>query len=54
MAAYMAMRIKKGKLNFNVVVAKYQALKAEIEAILKKENVEIGEDGWAIEPEGTV
>lgn len=50
MAAYIAMRIEKRKMNYNVILAKYQKLKEEIDAILKKHGCKIGEDGWAIEP----
>ena len=37
MAEYLAMRIKKGKLSYDAVIAKYPQLKDEIDAILAEE-----------------
>jgi len=36
MAAYLAMRIKQGKLDYDAVVAKYPQYKEEIDRILGK------------------
>lgn len=45
MAAYFAMRLEKGKLNYNQVVAKYPQFKDEIDAILDADGYEVYEDG---------
>ena len=45
MAAYFAMRLEKGKLNYNQVVAKYPQFKDEIDAILEADGYEVYEDG---------
>lgn len=47
MAAYLAKRIMKGKLNYNVVIAGYPEYKSEIDLILAVE-------GYTVRPEGTV
>lgn len=47
MGAYLAMRIEKGKLNYNDVVAKYPAYKNAIDGILEA-------DGYAVNKDGTV
>lgn len=45
MAAYFAMRLEKGKLNYNDVVAKYPQFKDEIDSILDADGYEVYEDG---------
>ena len=47
MAAYFAMRIESGKLNYNTVIEKYPEYKKEIDLILTA-------DGYAINEDGTV
>ena len=47
MAAYFAMRLEKGKLNYNTVVAKYPEYQEDINLILTA-------DGYKINPDGTV
>lgn len=47
MAAYFAMRLEKGKLNYNTVVEKYPEYKADIDLILTA-------DGYTVNPDGTV
>ena len=47
MAAYLAKRIKLGKLNYNTVVARYPEYKEDIDLILVT-------DGYTINPDGTV
>jgi hypothetical protein len=46
MAAYFAMRLEKGKLNYNQVVAKYPQFKEGIDEILDADGYEVDEDGW--------
>jgi hypothetical protein len=45
MAAYFAMRMEKGKLNYNVVVKKYPEYKEEIDLILTSDGYEVETDG---------
>lgn len=45
MASYLAMRLEKGKLNYNDVVAKYPEFKDEIDAILDRDGYEVDKDG---------
>lgn len=47
MAAYFAMRLEKGKLNYNQVVAKYPQFKEGIDEILDA-------DGYVVNPDGAV
>ncbi len=47
MAAYLAERIKKGKLNYNAVVKKYPSYKEDIDFILAC-------DGYTVKADGTV
>jgi len=47
MAAYFALRIEAGKLNYNTVVAKWVDYAADIQAILAA-------DGYIINSDGTV
>lgn len=47
MAAYFAMRLEKGKLNYNKVVEKYPQYKDELDSILAA-------DGYEVNPDGTV
>ena len=45
MAAYFAMRLEKGKLNYNDVVAKYPQFKEGIDEILDRDGYEVDENG---------
>lgn len=47
MAAYFAMRLEMGKLNYNTVVAKYPQFKEGIDLILTA-------DGYVVNDDGTV
>lgn len=47
MAAYFAMRIEKGKLNYNTVIARYATYADEIKDILAA-------DGYTLNADGTV
>lgn len=47
MAAYFAIRLEKGKLNYNAVVTKYPDCKDELDIILAA-------DGYVVNPDGTV
>ena len=47
MAAYFAMRLEKGKLNYNTVVQKYPQFKDDIDLILLS-------DGYVVNADGTV
>ena len=47
MAGYLAERIKKGKLNYNAVMAKYPQYKEDVDFILAC-------DGYTVNPDGTV
>lgn len=47
MAAYFAMRIESGKLNYNTVTEKYPEYKEDIDFILTA-------DGYTVNPDGTV
>ena len=47
MAAYFAMRLENGKINYNVVIDKYPQFQEDIDLILAA-------DGYKINPDGTV
>ena len=47
MAAYFAMRLEKGKLNYNAVIDKYPQFQEDIDLILTA-------DGYKVNPDGTV
>lgn len=47
MAAYFALRLEKGKMNYNTVVAKYSQYKEDIDLILTA-------DGYVVNDDGTV
>lgn len=47
MAAYFAIRLEKGKLNYNTVVTKYPDCKDDLDTILAA-------DGYVVNPDGTV
>lgn len=47
MGAYFAMRLEKGKLNYNVVIAKYPQFQEDIDLILTA-------DGYTVSIDGTV
>ena len=45
MAAYFAMRLEKGKLNYNTVVQKYPQFKEDIDLILLADGYTVNDDG---------
>ena len=45
MGAYFAMRLEKGKLNYNTVVQKYPEFKEDIDLILLADGYEVLENG---------
>lgn len=45
MAAYFAMRLEKGKLNYNTVIQKYPQYKEDIDLILMADGYTVNEDG---------
>ena len=45
MAAYFAMRIESGKLNYNTVTEKYPEYKQDIDFILTADGYIVNEDG---------
>lgn len=45
MVAYFAMRIEVGKVNYNVVIAKYPEYQSDIDLILTADGYIINEDG---------
>lgn len=45
MAAYFAMRLEAGKLNYNVVVAKYPQFQEDIDLILTADGYQVNTDG---------
>ena len=47
MAAYFAMRLEAGKLNYNVVVAKYPQFQDDIDLILTADGYQVNADGSA-------
>lgn len=47
MAAYFAIRLEKGKLNYNTVVTKYPECKDDLDIILAA-------DGYVVNPDGAV
>lgn len=49
MAAYFAMRLEKGKLNYNVVIQKYPQFKEDIDLILLADGFMVNEDGTVTE-----
>lgn len=51
MAAYLAMRIEKGKLNYNEVVAKFPQFKEDIDIILTADGYVVNEDGTVTKQE---
>jgi len=50
MAAYIAMRVEMGKMNYNRVFKYklYQQFKEDCDAILAADGYEINEKGWAV------
>lgn len=50
MAAYFAMRIKDGKLNYNYVIEKKPELKEDIDFILLADGYVINQDGTVVKP----
>lgn len=51
MAAYFAMRLEKGKLNYTAVVQKYPQFKDDIDLILLADGYQVNEDG-TVTPKG--
>lgn len=45
MAAYFAMRLQKGKLNYNTVVEKYPEYQSDIDLILIADGYEVASNG---------
>ena len=45
MAAYFAMRLEKGKLNYNVVIDKYPQFQEDIDLILTADGYQVNADG---------
>ena len=45
MAAYFSMRLEKGKINYNIVVAKYPQFQEDIDLILTADGYQINADG---------
>ena len=45
MAAYFAMRLEKGKLNYNTVVQKYPRFREDIDLILLADGYTVNDDG---------
>lgn len=45
MAAYFAMRLEKGKLNYNVVINKYPQFQEDIDLILTADGYQVNADG---------
>jgi len=48
MAAYFAMRLEKGKLNYNTVVAKYPQFQEDIDLILTVDGYQVNADGTVV------
>ena len=48
MAAYFAMRLEKGKLNYNVVIDKYQQFQEDIDLILTADGYQVNTDGTVV------
>ena len=51
MAAYFAMRLEKGKLNYNDVIARYPQFKDEIDQIIAEDGYIVDENGNVVKPE---
>ena len=49
MGAYFALRLEKGKLNYNTVVQKYPQFKEDIDLILLADGSVVNEDGTVTE-----
>lgn len=49
MGAYFALRLEKGKLNYNTVVQKYPQFKEDIDLILLTDGYVVNEDGTVTE-----
>lgn len=49
MGAYFALRLEKGKLNYNTVVQKYPQFKEDIDLILLADEYVVNEDGTVTE-----
>jgi len=48
MADYFAMRLEKGKLNYNTVVAKYPQFQEDIDLILATDGYKVNADGTVV------
>lgn len=51
MAAYFAMRMEKGKLNYSTVVERYPDYKADIDLILTADGYTVKDDGSVVKNE---
>ena len=49
MAAYFAMRLEKGKLNYNIVIEKYPECQSDIDLILIADSYKVNSDGTVTE-----
>lgn len=48
MATYFAMRLEKGKLNYNVIIDKYTQLQEDIDIILTADGYKVNADGTVV------
>lgn len=50
MAAYIAMRVEMGKMNYKKIFSftMYQRFQSDVDAILSADGYTIGDDGWAV------
>lgn len=48
MAAYFAMRLEAGKLNYNVVISKYPQFQEDIDLILTTDGYQVNADGTVV------
>lgn len=50
MAAYIAMRVEMGKMNYKKIFSfsMYQRFQSDVDAILAADGYTVGEDGWAV------
>lgn len=50
MAAYIAMRVEMGKMNYKKIFSftMYQRFQSDVDAILAADGYTVGDDGWAV------
>ena len=48
MAAYFAMRLEKGKLNYNTVIDKYPQFQGDIDLIFTADGYKVNADGTVV------